>query len=91
VRITIHVRPGSVRDEIGGSHAGALIVRVRARAEKGRATAAALTVVARALDVRQRDVKLVAGSTSRTKIVEIPDAAAARVARLLQDRPGRLN
>lgn len=51
------------------------------------ATAAALTVLAKALDVPKRDVKLVTGATSRTKIVEVPDAAAARVAQLRQTAP----
>lgn len=88
MRITIRVRPGSPRDQIGGSHAGALIVRVRERAVHGTATAAALTVLAKALDVPRRSVKLVSGATSRTKIVEVPDAAASRVAQLLQDQPG---
>lgn len=85
MRLTIRVRPGSARDQIGGSHAGALIVRVRQRAADGKATAAALTVLAKALNVPQRNVMLVAGATSRIKIVEVPDAAASRVAQLLHD------
>jgi uncharacterized protein YggU (UPF0235/DUF167 family) len=87
VRIAIRVRPGSARDEVGGSHADALVVRVRERAAQGRATAAALAVLAKALAVPRRSVRLVAGSTSRTKIVELPDAAAARVEQLLQTPP----
>lgn len=88
MRITIRVRPGSTRDQIGGSYAGALIVRVRQHAARGMATAAALSVLAEALDVPRRDVRLVAGATSRTKIVEIPDNASSRVTRLLHDPSG---
>jgi uncharacterized protein (TIGR00251 family) len=87
VRITIRVRPGSSRDQIGGSHADALIVRVREPPAHGRATAAALTVLAKALDVPKRDVELVAGAASHTKIVEVPDATARRVAELMQNPP----
>lgn len=87
MRITIRVRPGSTSDQVGGSHADALIVRVREPATRGKATAAALTVLAAALEVRPREVKLVAGATSRTKLVEVPDAAASRVALLLQCAP----
>lgn len=87
MRITIRVKPGSTRDQVGGSYAGALIVRVHQRAAHGMATAAALTVLAKALDVAQRDVRLIAGTTSRTKIVEVPDAASARVAGLLHEPP----
>jgi uncharacterized protein YggU (UPF0235/DUF167 family) len=68
-----------------------LIVRVHERAVGGKATAAALAVLAKALDVPKRDVRLVAGSASRTKIVEVPDAAASRVAELLQDPPAAVD
>lgn len=87
MRIAIRVRPGSSRDEVGGAHADALVVRVRERAAQGRATAAALAVLAKALDVPRRSVQLVAGSTSRTKIVDLPDDAALRVEQLLGRPP----
>lgn len=62
---------------MGGLHDGALVVRVSERAVDGRATAAALVAVASALGLRPREVTLVSGATSRTKVVEIPDEAAA--------------
>ena len=60
VRITIRVRPGSARPGVGGQHDGALVVRVRAAAVDGRATAAALAAVAAAFGVRPHAVTLVA-------------------------------
>lgn len=77
MRVTIRVRPGAGRTAVGGSYDGALVVRVSERAVDGRATAAALTALASALGVRPREVSLVTGATSRTKVVEIPDATAA--------------
>jgi uncharacterized protein YggU (UPF0235/DUF167 family) len=71
VRITIRVRPGSARPAVGGEHAGALVVRVSVRAVDGKATEAALAAVAAAFGVRRDDVSLVAGASSRTKVVEI--------------------
>lgn len=71
VRITIRVRPGSARPAVGGEHAGALVVRVSARAVDGKATEAALAAVAAAFGVRRDDVSLVAGASARTKIVEV--------------------
>jgi uncharacterized protein len=56
---------------------GALVVRVAARAESGRATEAALVALASALGVRRRDVQIVNGAVHRTKVVEIPDRAAS--------------
>ena len=56
---------------VGGSHDGALVVRVAARAVDGAATKAVLRELATAFGVRARDVVLVTGATSRTKVVEI--------------------
>jgi uncharacterized protein YggU (UPF0235/DUF167 family) len=85
VRVTIRVRPGSSRTGVGGSHDGALVVRVTARAVDGAATQAALTAVADAFNVRARAVSLVSGATSRTKVVEVDGATPQRLAALLHD------
>jgi uncharacterized protein (TIGR00251 family) len=83
VRVTIRVRPGAGRTAVGGSHDGALVVRVAAPAVGGRATEAALAAVAEAFGMRRRDVVLVTGATSRTKVVEVAGDHAERVASLL--------
>jgi uncharacterized protein YggU (UPF0235/DUF167 family) len=83
VRITVWVRPGSARPGVGGERGGALVVRVSARAVDGQATEAALAAVAGAFGVRRRDVTLVAGTTSRTKVLDVDGADAATLSRLL--------
>jgi uncharacterized protein YggU (UPF0235/DUF167 family) len=83
MRIAVRVRPGSARLGVGGEHDGALVVRVSARAVDGQATAAALAAVAAAFGVRRRAVTLVAGASSRTKIVEVAGADPAVLDRLL--------
>ncbi|GAB3250283.1 DUF167 domain-containing protein [Nocardioides dilutus] len=83
MRVSIRVRPGAGRTQVGGRYADALVVRVRERAVDGRATDAALRAVADALGVRAAEVELVTGHTSRTKVVEIPDDSAAVYRRLL--------
>jgi uncharacterized protein len=87
VRITIRVRPGSARPGVGGEHAGALVVRVSARAVDGRATEAALAAVADAFGVRRSAVSLVSGASSRTKVVDI-DSSDPRVLADLLAGPG---
>ncbi len=89
VRITIRVRPGSARPGVGGELAGALIVRVSARAAGGQATEAALAAVAAAFGVRRAAVTLVAGASGRTKIVDIADGDPRILAELLA-APGAL-
>jgi hypothetical protein len=83
VRITIRVRPGAGRTAVGGSHDGALVVRVGAPAVDGRATEAALRAVADAFGVRRSAVGLVTGATSRTKVVDVDGGTGDGLARLL--------
>jgi uncharacterized protein YggU (UPF0235/DUF167 family) len=87
VRITVWVRPGSARPGVGGERDGALVVRVSARAVDGQATEAALAAVAAAFGLRRRAVTLVAGATSRTKILEVEGADPAALSRLLAAAP----
>jgi len=79
------VRPGSARTRVGGRHDGALVVRVSARAVEGRATEAALAAVAAAFGVRRRQVTLVSGATSRTKVLDVTGAEQAVLDNLLGD------
>jgi uncharacterized protein len=71
VRVTVRVRPGASRTAVGGRHDGALVVRVSAPAVDGRATDAMLAAVAAAFGMRRREVRLISGTTSRTKVVEL--------------------
>jgi uncharacterized protein len=81
VRVAVRVRPGASRTRVGGLHGDRLVVAVQARAVDGAATEAALAAVADALGLRRRHVSLVAGATSRDKVVEVDaglvDAALA--------------
>ncbi|MFC4589863.1 DUF167 domain-containing protein [Sphaerisporangium corydalis] len=72
MRLAIRVRPGAARAFVGGAYGeDAIVVRVNVRAVDGRATEAALRAVADAFGVRRADVRLVTGTTSRDKVVEI--------------------
>jgi uncharacterized protein YggU (UPF0235/DUF167 family) len=74
---------------VGGRYGeDVLVVAVQAPAVDGRATAAALKALAEALGVPVRDVNLVSGATSRTKLVEIPDDLAGRFTDLLGEQVG---
>ena len=92
MRITVRVRPGSSRTAVGGRYgdagdaSAALVVAVTQRAVDGAATAAVLAAVARAFGARTRDVHLVTGERSRTKVLEldpVPPGAPERLADLL--------
>lgn len=89
VRIEIRVRPGAPLTRVGGAYGEALVVAVAARAVDGRATDAALAAVAAAFRVRRRQVRLVTGATSRTKIVEVVGEEARIRSRLTELRNRR--
>ena len=71
VRISIRVQPRASRDEVSGLHGDALKVRVTAPATEGAANAAVVELLAATFGVSRRAVTLVAGATSRSKIVEL--------------------
>ena len=80
------MKPGAGRTRVGGRYGdAALVVAVQVPAVDGRATAAALAAVAKALGCPPRDVTLVSGATSRTKVVEVPDDLRSRLEELLLD------
>ncbi len=90
MRITVRVRPGASRTAVGGrygepgEHGPTLVVAVAQRAVDGAATAAVLRAVAQAFGVRDRDVRLVTGERSRTKVLEIDPAPAGATERLAE-------
>ncbi|MFL6137774.1 MAG: DUF167 domain-containing protein [Frankiaceae bacterium] len=83
MRVAVRVRPGAGATVVGGSHDGALVVRVAAPAVDGRATEAALRALADAFGVRRSAVALVTGATSRTKVVEVAGATEEALRALL--------
>ncbi len=75
--VWVRVVPGASSAKVMGLHAQELRVRVCSPPVDGRANDEVVTVVARALGVRARDVQLVGGQTSRSKqlFVALPVAA----------------
>ena len=82
----MRVRPGASRTAVGGGYGDppALVVAVHAPAVDGRANDAVVAAIADALDVRARDVRLVSGHSSRTKVVAVECADSASLAARLQ-------
>lgn len=69
VILPVKGQPGARRNALTGIHDGALKVAVCQAPEKGKATAAILEVVARALGLKKSQVELVSGPTSTHKKV----------------------
>jgi len=78
--VELHVSPRARKDEVVGWRDGALVVRVRAVPEHGKATEAALALAASALGIPRSALRLVSGATSRRKRVAILDVGRAMMA-----------
>jgi len=69
-RLAVKVTPGA-REEPVTLTPDAVLVKVRAPADKGAANAAVLAVVARALGLARSRVRLLRGATSREKLLAV--------------------
>ena len=82
-RITVRVTPGAREPAIGEWRDGVLRVKVREKAEKGRANEAVARLLAKALGVPPSAVTLVRGATSREKALEVEGLGEDEVRRRL--------
>jgi uncharacterized protein (TIGR00251 family) len=73
VRFTVRLQPRASKNEIAGLHGHALRVRVTAPPVDGLANEALIDFLSLALQVPRRNVCIVSGFTSRTKVVEISE------------------
>ena len=87
VSLVVRLTPKGGRDAIDGIEPLAdgrvvLKVRVRAAPSEGEANAALLKLIARALDVATRDVRLAAGETARIKRITVAGDGPTLIAAL---------
>ncbi len=89
VRLNVRLTPRASRDAIAGFEGETLRVRVAAPPVEGRANQALTRLLARRLRLPRGAVRIVAGQTSRNKIVTVEDLDAAELRRRLDDPGGR--
>lgn len=87
--LSLRVTPNAGSDRIEGRELRAdgdavLRLRVAAVPDKGKANAAAVALLAKALGVPKSAIRLVAGETARSKVVEIAGDGPSLAARLEQ-------
>ena len=73
VRFSVRLQPRASRNEIAGLHGLSLKVRVTAPPIDGLANEALVEFLSKALETSRRNVCIVSGHSSRTKIVEISE------------------
>ena len=79
VRIWIKAVPGSSRNQVAGVLGDRLKVRVGAPAEDGRANQAICVAIAKALEIKSKQVTIETGATNPEKIVRIEGMSAEQV------------
>lgn len=78
------VSPGAARSELVGRHGPGWKARIGAPPERGKANRALEALLADALGVKRSRVAVIAGQTSRRKIVEVEGLEAPEVVRRLE-------
>ena len=72
MRLSVRVTPRASRDAVDGfDEGGTLRVRVTAAPAEGAANEAVTKLLAKALGIPLRDIALISGATSRTKLFEV--------------------
>lgn len=82
-RLRVHVQPRAKRSEVAGRHGDALKVRLAAPPVDGAANEELVRLLAEALGLPRRSVRIVAGITGRDKVVEVDGLAPGEAERRL--------
>lgn len=89
-RLRLRVAPGSGRAGVVGRHGEGWKVRVTAVPERGRANDDVVDLIARSLGLLRSDVRVIAGTTARDKVLELTGIDAIEAERRLEAaRPAR--
>lgn len=85
ITLTLHIQPGAKKTGFAGLHGEALKIRLAAPPVDGKANEALIKFVAERLKLPKSAVSLKSGQSSRSKVLEVIGADAARVAALAVD------
>ncbi len=81
--LSVRLHPGARKNSVTGVHADALKIALTAPPVDGKANEALIAFLAEVLHLPRARVALVAGATSRAKVVRITGKSAAEVAAAL--------
>jgi uncharacterized protein len=84
VRFSVRVQPRASRNEVAGTHDDAIKIRLSAPPVDGAANENLVIFLASIFAVPRRSVRILAGETSRSKVVEIDGVTAQAVIAVAQ-------
>jgi uncharacterized protein len=91
LRVAVHAAPGAKRTEAVGAHGDALKIRLAAPPVDGKANQALQAWLASSFGLRQNQVELQSGQTSRAKVWALDCADAAQLEHCKQVLAGLMN
>lgn len=84
VALRVRVQPRASRTEVTGEHAGALKLKIAAPPVDGKANEECRRFLAKLLGVSAGSVEIIAGASSRDKVIRIHNISADRVREALR-------
>jgi uncharacterized protein (TIGR00251 family) len=84
IRLQVYIQPRASKTELAGLHGGIIKIRIAAPAIENAANRALIDFVAQHLGIAKRFVRVVSGSASRRKILEIEGVSATVIAAALR-------
>lgn len=79
LRFGVYVKPRSSKTGLGGVREGRLVVAVAAPPVEGEANAEVVRVLGELLGLPRQQVRIVAGQSGRTKVLEVEGVSAAEL------------
>jgi uncharacterized protein len=73
--LDVKATPKAARDEVAGVRNGALLVKVTAAPEKGKANTAVVALLSKTIGVPKSAFELVSGDTDRSKVLRLASHA----------------
>jgi uncharacterized protein (TIGR00251 family) len=87
-RLSLRVSPGAKKSAVVGRYGERWKIKVTAPAESGRANEALLELLGETLGIARSQLRVVAGASSRDKIVEVKGINAEESERMLSTSAG---
>ena len=86
--LSVRVHPGARKNAVSGVHDGAVKISLTTPPVDGRANEALIAFVAEVLGIPRARVSLVAGATSRAKVLRVTGKSAEEMLAILERRVG---
>ncbi|KHE93386.1 MAG: DUF167 domain-containing protein [Candidatus Scalindua rubra] len=83
VIVSVKVQPNASKDRVVGMHADQIKIAVTVAPEKGKANKAVIKVLSRLLGIKNSDIQIISGETSRDKKVFIKNISEEDINRVI--------